>query len=262
VDRREILNKLTRAHDDIGGVLDEMTQGSDARLSWTRLLAHNVNNHLTTVFYIIERFIQSGHASPEDQETYINGLKGVAERIQDTIRRLMTVSQFDSLVKMSPIDLCQTVSEAVTKHRGYADLKSIGLESRFLTNPPVMVEADRLGLLEVLLNLIGNAIKYSPRGKRVDVTVFRKDADAEVRVQDQGPGISKDEQAKLFRVGSILSTKPTAGEPQTGIGLAMSQELMKSMSGCVWCESTVGKGALFGIRLPLLKAPAEKFQKR
>ena len=60
-----------------------------------------------------------------------------------------------------------------------------------------------------------------------------------------------EEQGKLFKVGGVLSTKPTAGEPQTGIGLAMSEALIREMGGAIWCESEPGKGAMFGIRLPL-----------
>jgi signal transduction histidine kinase len=116
--------------------------------------------------------------------------------------------------------------------------------------------ADRLGVIEALLNLIGNAIKYSPRGKKIDVGVTLVGENVEVRVQDQGPGIASEEQARLFKVGSVLSTKPTGGEPQMGIGLAMSQELIRAMGGLIWCESEPGKGAMFGIRLPLGKPAA------
>jgi signal transduction histidine kinase len=258
VDRKDILAKLTRAHDDIGQVVDAMVGGNQARLSWTRLLAHNVNNHLTSVFFIIERFTQESEMSPETQATYVEGLKDVADRIQETMRRLMMVSQCDSLVRVAPVDLSQAVSEAVARHQGYASLKSMRLEVTGLAGAtPIIVNADRLGLIESLLNLIGNAIKYSPPGKRISVTVEPVGAEVEIRVRDQGPGIGSRDQANLFKTGGVLSTKPTGGEPQTGIGLAMTHELVEAMGGTVWCQSEPGKGAMFGIRLPLAK-PAQK----
>jgi hypothetical protein len=64
VDRKDILAKLTRAQTEIGAVVDAIAQGDERRLSWTRLLAHNVNNHLTSVFFIIERFLQPDEMSP------------------------------------------------------------------------------------------------------------------------------------------------------------------------------------------------------
>jgi signal transduction histidine kinase len=253
VDRKEILQKLAGAHTDLGLVVDAMVHGNETRVSWTRLLAHNVNNHLTSVFYIIERFVQSGPGDGEKQAAYLTGLKDVAERIQETIRRLMTVSQLDSLVRLVPTDLRTVVTEAVTRHQNYAGLKAIDLRMTAQVATPIIVEADRLGLVECLLNLIGNAIKYSPRGKRVEVTVATTGEHSEIRVQDQGPGIACDEQNRLFKVGGVVSTKPTAGEPQTGIGLAMTSELVRAMGGEIWCESEPGKGAMFGIRLPLAK---------
>ena len=256
MDRKDILAKLTRARDDIRAVVDAMAGGDERRLSWTRLLAHNVNNHLTSVFFIIERFIQPEEAAPEKQAAYVDALKTVAERIQETIRRLMTISQFDSLVLLAPCDFGQAVLESVERSQGYADLKSIDLQCKVFASDVIIVDADRLGLMEGLLNLIGNAIKYSPRGTKVEVTVRATSNDVEVRVQDHGPGISIDEQPKLFKVGSVLSTKPTGGEPQTGIGLAMTYELITAMHGKIWCESAPGRGAMFGIRLPLSKRSA------
>jgi signal transduction histidine kinase len=254
MDRKEMLAKLTRAHDEIGKVVDAIVEGDGPRLSWTRLLAHNVNNHLTSIFYIIERFVQTSKMSPADQAAYVNALKDVAERIHETIRRLMALSQSDSLVQLAPVDLLGAVSESLDRASGYAELKGIDLRSLGVGSQPIVVEADRLGLIESLLNVIGNAIKYSPRGSRVEVAVQRDGEHVEVRVQDQGPGLSADDQAKLFGVGAVLTSKPTAGEPQTGIGLAMTRELMRAMGGSVRCESTLGNGAMFAIRLPLRRS--------
>src|SRR5262245_42393899 len=172
MERKDILARLSRAHADLGAVVDAMAGGDERRLSWTRLLAHNVNNHLTSIFFIIERFIQPEDAAGlEKQAAYVDALKTVAERIQETIRRLMTISQFDSLVRLAPADLGQVVLESVERSHGYASLKAIDLQCKVLAPGPIIVEADRLGLLESVLNLIGNAIKYSPRGSKVEVTV-------------------------------------------------------------------------------------------
>src|SRR5437016_12148805 len=96
--------RLLRARDDVDGVLDALVQGNDSKVSWTRLLAHHVNNQLTSIFFIIDRFIQAD-ATDAEQTTYVAGLKDVADRIQETIRRLMTVSQFDSLVTLADVNV-------------------------------------------------------------------------------------------------------------------------------------------------------------
>jgi two-component system sensor histidine kinase/response regulator len=99
-------------------------------------------------------------------------------------------------------------------------------------------------------NLLSNAIKYSPPGKRIWIQV-RQDRDSVVcSVQDEGPGLSQEEQARLFQRGVRLSPVPTAGEPSTGYGLAVAKELSERLHGEIWCVSTPGQGACFLVRLP------------
>lgn len=253
LDRKGILTRLTQAREDIDGVIDAVLQGDKLRVNWTRLLAHNVNNHLVSLFFVIETFAELEHSqTPEQLAIYTNGLRELAERIQETIRRLMAVSHCDEVVKLADMDLCAAVSEAVRRQSGYAQLKSISLQEEHSVTPPVIVTADRLALVEALLNLIGNAIKYSPLGATVRVSVSVEAAQALCAVHDQGPGIRPEERSKLFTIGGVLGSKPTAGEPQTGIGLALSFELVRAMGGTLWCDSEPGKGATFGIRLPVV----------
>jgi two-component system, sensor histidine kinase and response regulator len=253
LDRNGILARLTQAREDIDDVINAVLQGDRRRVSWTRLLAHNVNNHLVSLFFIIESFAElEDNQSPEHLAIYTNGLRELAERIQETIRRLMAVSHCDDVVKVADVELCGVVSEAVGRQSGYAHLKGIGIREQHSVTAPLMVKADRLALVEAVLNLIGNAIKYSPTGTTVSVSVSVEGGQAQCVVQDQGPGIRPEEQSRLFTLGGTLSSKPTAGEPQTGIGLALSFELVRAMGGMLWCDSQPGTGATFGIRLPLV----------
>lgn len=253
LDRQGVLTRLMHAREDIDLVIDSVLQGDTLRFNWTRLLAHSVNNHLVHLFFAMENFarLEPGRSS-EQLPLYINTLRDLAERIQETMRRLMAVAQLDNLVQIGQVDMCAVLSEALNRHRGYATLKSIALREQVSAPAPVIVHADRLGLVEALLNLIGNAIKYAPLGSVVSVEVSMEGGQAVCRVRDQGPGISPEDQRKLFILGSVLTAKPTAGEPQTGVGLALTFELVRAMRGTLWCESEPGAGATFGIRLPLV----------
>jgi len=252
LDRQGILNTLMHAREDIDHVIESVLKGDSLRISWTRLLAHSVNNHLVHIFFAMEHLTQvDASLSPEQLPLYIDTLRDLAERIQATMGRLMAVAQLDNLVKVGQVDLGAAVSEVLNRHRGYATLKSITLREQKSVPSPVIVRADRLGLVEALLNVIGNAIKYAPLGSEVSVLVSVADGHAVCRVRDHGAGISPDDQRKLFTLGGVLEAKPTAGEPQTGVGLALTFELVRAMGGTLWCESELGKGSTFGIRLPL-----------
>lgn len=116
-----------------------------------------------------------------------------------------------------------------------------------------MVLADCAALGQVLDNLISNAVKFSPPGKTIRVRLS-PDAEAiEIRVQDEGPGFTEEDQAKMFRRYARLSARPTAGEPSSGLGLSIARKLVHGMNGELTCETRPGEGATFCVRLPLAK---------
>ena len=112
-----------------------------------------------------------------------------------------------------------------------------------LVDPSVMVQ--------VLENLVSNAIKYSPSGKNIRVRLSKDPSHVRCEVRDEGPGLSAEDQKKLFGKFARLSAKPTGGEHSTGLGLSIVKKMVEAMNGKVWCESELGKGATFVVQLPL-----------
>ncbi len=117
------------------------------------------------------------------------------------------------------------------------------------------VQLDADVLLRIVLNLATNALKFSPAGTSVSLKLDERAQRLHVIVADQGPGISPDDQKKLFRKFARLSARPTGGESSSGLGLAIVKRLVEIQSGRVWCESTLGAGAAFHVELPATPAP-------
>jgi PAS domain S-box-containing protein len=117
------------------------------------------------------------------------------------------------------------------------------------------VWADRRRLRQVLLNLVSNAIKYNRPGGKVDLTCSIEGETLEFRVSDTGPGLTPDEQARLFKPFERLSAE-RAGIDGTGIGLALSRNLVNSMQGWIGLRSTPGQGSTFWVRLPVAAVSA------
>jgi two-component system sensor histidine kinase/response regulator len=109
---------------------------------------------------------------------------------------------------------------------------------------------DRAAILQILDNLISNALKYSPPKTTVHVHTLPEREHVVVSVRDEGPGINEEDQKKLFQKFSRLSARPTGGESSTGLGLAIVKRLAEAMSGTVQCHSVPGSGATFSLRLP------------
>jgi PAS domain S-box-containing protein len=120
--------------------------------------------------------------------------------------------------------------------------------------PRVMVDPIRID--RILFNLVENAIKYSPKGGEVKISVRRKDDDLVVCVRDQGPGISADDQKKLFQSFEQLGINNRRAMQGVGLGLKVCRTLVEAHNGRIWVESQLGKGAAFCFTLPIRTSAA------
>jgi signal transduction histidine kinase len=145
--------------------------------------------------------------------------------------------------------LLNTVLET-QRPRATAKQQTIRLEGE---TAPVTVLVDPSLTVQALENLVSNAVKYSPSGKDIFVRLERQAQTARVEVQDQGPGLSAEDQKKLFGKFARLSAKPTGGEHSTGLGLSIVKKMVEAMHGQVWCESQLGHGATFIVELPIVQ---------
>jgi two-component system phosphate regulon sensor histidine kinase PhoR len=119
---------------------------------------------------------------------------------------------------------------------------------------PVVADSDKLR--QVLLNLVDNAVKYSPSGGRVQVSVAARDGGVRIAVSDEGIGIAPLEQRRIFGKFYRVDPELARGVGGTGLGLYICRELVRRMGGRVTVSSEEGKGSTFVVDLPLSVAPA------
>jgi len=153
------------------------------------------------------------------------------------------------------VDLAVLIQRACDYYQLIAARKQIRIV--FSSSEMPTAWTDRVAVAAVLDNLLSNAVKYSPPGKKVSVRVGVESDYFVCGVRDEGPGLSPEDQAKLFQRGVRLSPVPTAGEPSTGYGLAVAKELVDNLGGKIWCESQLGQGACFSFSLPVATSPQE-----
>lgn len=136
------------------------------------------------------------------------------------------------------------------RNTAYAGSKGIALHMQFEPGLPP-IQGDDFRLMQVLENLLGNAIKFSPRGAHVTVSTRREDDRLVCEVADTGPGIPEDERERLFAEYARLSNRPTGNESSTGLGLSICKELVALHDGEIGCRNNPAGGATFWFRLPL-----------
>jgi signal transduction histidine kinase len=186
-------------------------------------------------------------------------MKEFGERIGATTGRMMEMVQNlldanriergEMELNLAPTDLGAGLNQVVEIQRPRATAKqqTIHLESEAI---PVVVQLDPAVTVQVLENLVSNAVKYSPPGKEIFVRLKKHSQRARVEVQDEGPGLSAEDQKKLFGKFARLSAKPTGGEHSTGLGLSIVKKMVEAMNGKVWCKSELGRGATFIVEFP------------
>jgi signal transduction histidine kinase len=176
-------------------------------------------------------------------------------RICNLLDHLMQVSRLEAGVvtmKLDPIDPLTFVSGTIYRLAPAAEAKEIEIETRLAEEIP-QVMGDFEHLQQVLLNLLGNAIKFSPPGSRVIVQVQAEPGEGGNRVRfivrDSGPGIPGEEQGlvfnKYYRAAGVRDK-----ENGVGLGLNISRHIVEAHGGNVWVESQPGEGSTFGFSLP------------
>jgi signal transduction histidine kinase len=148
---------------------------------------------------------------------------------------------------LGPVDVPGLAREVATAARGRSDRHRVKL---VVPAQPVYALADQDRVRQVLINLVDNAIKYSPAGGEVKVQARGRGKLVEVRVSDQGIGISELDQRNLFRKFFRVDASQRGGIRGVGLGLFLVRGFVAAMGGRIWVESELGKGSTFVVELP------------
>jgi len=190
----------------------------------------------------------------EKQVHYLTRVKSNTQHLTGLINDLLDLSKIESgriEVKSSPVSLSNLVHEVVDALRPVAAEKVIELESA-VPRKPILVLADRDKINQILMNLIGNAIKFTPVQGRVTVsTLTIGDENVQVSVSDTGPGVPPDETNKIFAKFYQVAELNGANPKGTGLGLAIAKALVELHGGQIWVDSEPSRGSTFCFTLPL-----------
>ncbi len=167
------------------------------------------------------------------------------ERLITDLRELVLAEGGQLALRREPVDLGEIVREAVTRARTQGTQHALHIEApRF----PIVGSWDRDRLGQVLDNLIGNAIKYSPEGGEIAIRVEATDAEGQVRIEDHGIGIAGDVLPRLFE--RFYQGQDPGVSTGLGLGLYIARMLVEAHGGRIWAESEPGQGSTFAISLP------------
>ena len=214
------------------------------------IAAHDLKSPLTVIIGNAELLASSQNTS--QIERFARTIVSAGTRMRDLVNNLLDANAIEEGKFTSNVERCDVaalVQQSVDNNQAAAARKGTILQAD--ARAGLWGMADRDATLQVLDNLISNAVKYAPPKTTVQITAFADNACVAFAVIDQGPGISETDQKKLFGKFTRLSARPTGGESSTGLGLSIAKRLAEAMSGTVRCQSVPGAGATFTLRLPV-----------
>ncbi len=237
-------------------VLQDITQqqlATEARDQFLMTATHEFRTPLNNLQAYAEAIVKQDGLDLERQKEFCNTIYTEANRLARLVDHLLTVSQMEAgsmVVHRHELDLLPILEQLVEHNQTPAAQKQITLTSQFPAKLPTVV-GDRDKLHAALVNLIGNAIKYTPNGGEVAVSTIVEDEWIRIDFTDTGVGIPLDEQSRVFDKFFRGEQAIASTEPGNGIGLAFSREIARLHEGELSLRSAVGTGSTFTMRLPI-----------
>ncbi|MCE5237940.1 HAMP domain-containing histidine kinase [bacterium] len=218
-------------------------------------LSHEVRSPLHAIIGFSELLTDEafGPLNP-DQKSVAQDIHSAAEHLLQLINDVLDLSRLQMAkldLQIEVLSLAAVVERSVHIARGLAHEKRLALAAE--VDPALAARADERRVLQVLHNLLANAIRYSPPGGTVTITARPEETVVWTLVHDQGPGIAPDDQERIFE--PFVALEVSGIEPGAGLGLSVCQNLLHAMGGDIRVDSAPGQGATFMFSLPRAERP-------
>jgi PAS domain S-box-containing protein len=225
-------------------------QASHFKTQFLNTVSHELRTPLSAILGFSDLLAdpRTGRLSAR-QDQYVENIKASAWHLFRLIDEFLDLSRIEAghlELDLEAVRLESVIPEVLESLKPLADKKS--LQVVHANCPGVVVRADRTRLRQVLTNLVGNAIKFTPEDGGIQISAWEESGRVHVEVLDTGPGIPKEEQALVFE--SFYQAKNSGRKDGSGLGLAISKRLIEAQGGDFGLESELGRGSKFFFTLP------------
>lgn len=260
-DRRVLMRFRRAPGDGMWLMLEDVTELrrlQRIRTEFIDNLSHELRTPLTTIRLLTETLIQDmagpGIDVPERVRERIQKIDAETDHLAQMVTELLDLSRIEggaAELHFYNVRMDDVVNAAVERLRTFADRQLVGLETEFPAGDVPIVWGDEERLGQVLVNLLHNAVKFSPQGSVVTVSTEVTDGQLVVRVRDQGVGIAGADLDRIFERFYKVDKARQRGHGGTGLGLAIARHVVEGHGGRIWAESEEGRGSVFAFTIPL-----------
>ena len=229
-----------------------------AKSAFLANMSHEIRTPMNAILGFTELLLDT--TLTEAQRRHLTTVRGSARSLLGLLNDILDTAKLDKgAMELESVDFSlRTVCEqALNSLRLLAQRKGIGLHLDYPDEQPRFFKGDALRVQQVLLNLVGNAIKFTDEGK-VEIRARQQGDRFKISVIDTGPGIAAADQAKIFEEFQQVDNSSTRKKGGTGLGLSISRKIVELHGGRISVESEPGKGSNFKITIPVNVAPAKE----
>lgn len=261
-DVESTFEEMSRLNNDLVNLKRQLAQSNvklkqlnEIKNSFLGMAAHDLRNPLGQILSFTDFILEDTANFNPDQIEFLNIIKSRSKFMLDLVNDLLDVSEIESekiKLAVEQIDFNEFTLSIIKMMNPIALVKNITIEYDYENEGDnIFVQADVNKIEQVLTNLLTNAIKYSDPDTVISIRLYSKNNNAVIEVKDQGRGIKEEELLNVFNPFQKTSTKSTAGEESTGLGLFIARKIIEAHNGKIWAESIYGKGSTFYFQLPL-----------
>lgn len=253
------IRESTRHTQELQTALNAADQANESKARFLMDMSHDIRTPLNAILGMTAVARQNS-GSREKVEDALGKIEGAGIHLLSVVSDVLDMSQIEQgrlILREEPVDLPKFFRETVELMRPKAQEAGLALECAPVRLREETVLGDKQRLRQVLLNVIGNAVKYTPAGGRVSLELTQGEGEwYRFRCADTGIGMEKEFQERVFLPFERARNTTDSKIPGTGVGLTITKKLLDLMEGIIQVESTLGEGSVFTVELPL--APASE----
>ena len=237
---------------ELAKTVENLEIASQHKNQFVANMSHELRTPLAAILGYAE-LIQEGFYEPQGPKSLdaLARIRSNGKHLLGLINTVLDIAKIESgqfTLNMAEYAIESVVETVRSATESLAQNKKLALKTEVAKSLPIGL-GDEQRLTQVLLNLVGNAIKFTDTGE-VRVTAKAVNGHFSVSVADTGPGIPEQEQKRIFEQFHQIDTSLTKAKGGTGLGLAIAKQIVEMHGGRIWVESTLGKGAIFKMELP------------
>jgi len=258
---RKRTEALRKANSELEEANEHLKKMDKEKTKFLNTVAHDLRTPLTSIRTYADMVLMFKDEPPEVHDEFLNTIIQESDRLGNLINNLLNLARIEAGTMQydrKPVDLKELINHFISLHKGQADALGISLKAHIPTDLPYII-GDRDGLGQLIANVLGNALKFTPRNGEIQVVVkpdstsgiFPSHSYLCISISDTGIGIPEKYHDRIFEKFGRGEIEGKTASEGVGLGLSIAKRIVEHHGGRIWVESEEGKGSCFAFTLPV-----------